>query len=67
METPEKLLRVAEVCSRIGVSRPTVYRFVAAGRIPPPVKIGLRASGFPESEINAIIADRISASRMAAA
>jgi prophage regulatory protein len=66
METPEKFLRVGEVCSRIGVSRPTVYRFVAAGRIPPPVKIGIRASGFPESEINAFIAGRISASRMAA-
>ena len=66
METPEKLLRVTEVCSRIGVSRATVYKFVNAGRIPPPVKIGIRASGFPESEINAFIADRISASRMAA-
>ncbi len=66
METPEKLLRPSEVSSRIGVSRATVYRFVAAGRIPPPVKIGIRASGFPESEINAFIADRISASRMAA-
>lgn len=66
METPERLLRVSEVCSRIGVSRPTVYRFVNAGRIPPPVKIGIRSSGFPESEINAFIANRISASRMAA-
>lgn len=66
METPEKLLRVSEVCSRIGVSRATIYKFVAAGRIPPPIKIGTRASGFPESEINAFIAERISASRMAA-
>jgi prophage regulatory protein len=66
MEQPEKLLRVSEVCSRVGVSRATVYKFVAAGRIKPPVKIGLRASGFPESEITEFIAERIREGRKAA-
>lgn len=66
MEQIERLLRVSEVSSRIGVSRATVYKFVAAGRIKPPVKIGLRASGFPESEINGFIAERIREGRKAA-
>lgn len=66
MEIPEKLLRVREVCSRVGVSRATVYKFVAAGRIKRPVKIGIRASGFPESEINEFIAERIREGRNAA-
>ena len=66
MNQPERLLRVTEVCSRVGVSRATVYKFVAAGHIKPPVKIGLRASGFPESEICEFIAERIRAGRTAA-
>ena len=66
MNQPETLLRVSEVCSRIGVSRATVYKFVAAGRIKPPVKISLRASRFPESEISEFIADRIREGRRAA-
>lgn len=66
MEQLERLLRVGEVCSRIGVSRATIYKLVAAGRIKRPVKIGVRASGFPESEINEFIAERIREGRKAA-
>lgn len=66
MNQPERLIRVTEVCSRVGVSRATVYKFVASGRIKPPVKIGLRASGFPESEINLFIEGRIREGRKAA-
>lgn len=66
MEQQESLLRVSDVCSRIGVSRATVYKFVAAGRIKPPVKIGLRASRFPASEISEFIAERIREGRKAA-
>jgi prophage regulatory protein len=66
MQQPESLLRVSEVCSRIGVSRATVYKFVASGRMKPPVKIGVRASGFPESEVNDFIAERIREGRKAA-
>lgn len=66
MEPLERLVRVREACTRVGVSRATFYRFVATGRIKPPVKIGIRASGFPESEINEFIAERINEGRKAA-
>ena len=55
----ENLLRLKEVCRRTGKSRSDVYRHIAAGRFPAPVKLGVRASAWVESEINAWIAERI--------
>lgn len=56
---PLSLLRLREVTRRTGKSRSSVYRDVAAGTFPAPVKLGERASAWPEHEISAWCAARI--------
>ena len=48
---PLTLLRLREVCRRTGKSRTDVYRRIAAGDFPQPVKLGERASAWPEHEV----------------
>ena len=55
------LLRLREVCRRTCKSRSEIYRRIAAGDFPQPVKLGERASAWPEHEVNAWIASRIAA------
>ncbi len=56
---PLTLLRLSEVCRRTGKSRSEVYRRIAAGDFPQPVKLGERASAWPAHEVAAWIATRI--------
>lgn len=58
---PMSLLRLREVTRRTGKSRSSVYRDVAAGTFPAPVKLGERASAWPAAEVDRWIADRIAA------
>jgi prophage regulatory protein len=58
--TPDALLRLPEVESLVGLKRSSIYRAVKAGSFPAPVKLGARASGFPASQIQKWISDRIS-------
>ena len=58
---PLSLLRLREVCRRTCKSRSEIYRRIAAGEFPQPVKCGQRASAWPEHEINRYIADLIAA------
>ena len=60
------LLRLDEVCRRTGKKRSSLYRDIAAGSFPAPVKLGERASAWPEHEVNAWIAGRIAARERAA-
>ncbi len=62
------LLRMHEVARRIGVHRATVYRLIASGALPPPVRLSGEhgqhggAVAWPEAEIDAfgrkLIAER---------
>lgn len=61
------ILRRRQVEARTGLSRSTLYARVAAGTFPAPVNLGARAVGWIESEISDWLADRIEASRKAAA
>lgn len=63
---PLTLLRLHEVCRRTGKKRSSIYRDIAAGIFPAPVKLGERASAWPEHEVNAWIAERIAARERAA-
>ncbi|KAA9019830.1 AlpA family transcriptional regulator [Sphingobium limneticum] len=54
-----KLLRMPEVLDRAGISRPTLYRMISAGKFPQPVKIGERATGWINREIDAWVEGRI--------
>lgn len=53
------LLRLPEVCRRTGLSRSEIYRRICAGQFPAPVKLGERASAWPEGDITAFIAERV--------
>jgi len=58
---PLALERLPHVKHRTGLSRSAIYRSVAIGTFPAPVKLGERASAWIESEVSAWIAARIAA------
>lgn len=47
------MLRIDSVRVRTGLSRSSIYAYVRCGLLPRPVKLGLRASGWPSHEIDA--------------
>jgi prophage regulatory protein len=53
-----RVLRRGEVEKRVGLSRATIYAMMADGRFPRPVRLGLRAVGWPEDVIEAWLASR---------
>lgn len=55
------LERLPWVRARTGLSRSEIYRRVAAGTFPAPVKLGERASAWPASEVDRWISERIAA------
>lgn len=61
--TTDNILRWTEVHARIPLSRSHAHALAAQGKFPKPIKLGLRASGWLESEINSWLADRIAQSR----
>lgn len=54
-----KFLRLPEVIERTGLSRSTIYRGIAEGWFPGPVKIGPRISAWPDTEIDALQRSKI--------
>ena len=54
-----RMLRGPLATERTGDSRSGLHRKVQAGLFPPPVKIGERASAWPEHEVDAVNAARI--------
>ena len=57
--TDLRLLRISDVCARIGIHRSNVYRLVAAGKFPRPITIGERSSAWLSDEIDAWLAQRV--------
>jgi len=53
------LLRLPEVKAHTGLSRSELYRRIAKGAFPAPVKIGARASAWSSAEIERWKAERI--------
>jgi prophage regulatory protein len=67
-DTPAgQLLRRPEVCARVGVSRPTLYRLIASAGFPRPVAVGTQAVAWHASEVEEWIAARPRASTTRAA
>lgn len=60
---PTRFLRLPEVMERTGLSRSTIYVRLAEGRFPQPVRLGGRAVGWIEAEIEEWVAERIAESR----
>jgi prophage regulatory protein len=59
----ERILRWPELKQRIGFSRSHIHNLVAKGDFPPPIKLGNRASGWLESQVNAWLQQRIAQSQ----
>jgi len=57
---PERLLRLPDVISAVGMGKSSIYEGVKLGTFPAPVKLSRRAVCWPESRIQAWIAQRIS-------
>jgi len=62
-DSPTRILRLPEVTARTGLSRATIYALMRQGRFPRQVRIGARAVGWIEAEVEAWIQERIANSR----
>lgn len=62
MPEHDAILRVAQVQERTGLARSSIYYLIQRGEFPPPLKLGRRASGWRESEIEEWISSRQPAS-----
>jgi prophage regulatory protein len=56
-ERPERLIKLDEVCRRVGLGKSMIYAMIKEGRFPRPYKISPFASRWSEQEIVAWIAD----------
>lgn len=63
-QTAPMLERLPRVRARTGLSRSEIYRRIAQGTFPKPIKLGMRASAWAEHEVTAWIAARIAARDM---
>ena len=54
-------LRISEVIRRVGVSRPTIYRWVAAGEFPKQISIGANSVVWLESDVTKWMEDQMAA------
>lgn len=59
----ERILRLADVKTRTGLSRSTIYAHIKTGDFPRHISLGARCVGWVESEIDAWIQARILKSR----
>ena len=67
MSEVTRLLRLRHVMERTGLSRTTIYEWVAAGRMPSPIAISDRTKGWVECEIEEFVRGRIAVARFSAA
>lgn len=47
----DKLMRVREVMAAVGLSRASIYKLLAAGRFPAPVRVGIKAVRWRQSHV----------------
>ncbi len=59
--TPQRLLRMPDVCAIVGLSKSSIYEGVKAGTFPAPIKLSRRAVCWPAAAIDAWITERINA------
>lgn len=54
-----KLIRLKQVMECTGLARSTVYKFIAEGDFPKPVKLGIRVVAWVEAEVLAWIEKKV--------
>jgi prophage regulatory protein len=59
MANTNKVLRREAVEAKTGHSTSTIYEKMAAGEFPKPIKLGARAVGWLEEEIDSYISERV--------
>jgi len=59
----KRILRVRKVEEKTGLKKSSIYAMVKDGRFPEQIKLGPRASGWVEEEVDAWIDKQIAASR----
>jgi prophage regulatory protein len=57
--TPVQILRLPQVCKVTGLGRSMIYQLESTRRFPCRVRIGARAVGWVESEVQRWLADRV--------
>ena len=60
-----RILRRRQVMDLTGLSRSGIYSLIERGQFPKQIKLGEKAVGWPEPEVEAWIEERIKASREA--
>jgi prophage regulatory protein len=60
---PERILRLPQVCQMTGLRRSMIYQLQAEDRFPHRIKLGARAVGWLEHEVQEWLAQRIRLSR----
>ena len=58
-ESKERFLRPRETEAKVGLSRATIYRLVAAGTFPKPVRVSDSRIAWPESWLDKWMAERM--------
>jgi prophage regulatory protein len=59
----QRILRLPEVCAVTGLGRSFIYQLQAAGSFPQRVKLGLRAVGWLENEVQRWLSDKVAENR----
>ena len=54
----KRALKLEEVVARVGLSRATLYRMIALGAFPRPVRLSTRATGWRTDEVDEWLASR---------
>jgi prophage regulatory protein len=62
-ESPIKILRLPQVCDVTGLGRSMIYQMEADERFPKRIKIGIRAVGWVEKEVQTWLMRRIESRR----
>jgi prophage regulatory protein len=59
----QRILRLPEVCAVTGLGRSFIYQLQAAGNFPQRIKLGARAVGWLEDEVQKWLSNKIAANR----
>ncbi len=59
------IIRLRQAIEKTGLSRSTIYNLIKSGDFPQQVRLSVRTMGFLEHEVDAWIAGRVAASRVA--
>lgn len=60
MSTENRILKLPHVQDKSGLSRSSIYAFIAQGKFPKPIQLGERSVGWLSSEVEEWIQSRIS-------